>query len=142
MDSSKDLINASISGIGLLYKVAYDMLGTRYKVKSYESMSSDKEGEVGIFLYDAGNDLLTLDGDITYKQVKLHVQVNSYKSDNGFFDALNYLENFVDVIENNQPHIEGIKFIEVVHNGMKARQFGKNEHNIHQCACNILIKYI
>ena len=80
----------------LVYKAVKEKLGTEYKNVFFQTMREDKQGDVGIYLYESSNDVEDLSGDDVYNCIKIQVQVNSEQSEEGLQTALNYLTSFVE----------------------------------------------
>ena len=126
----------------LLYEAVRRKLPDRYKNVFYQYMRDDQIGDVGIYLYQGENDLYTIDGATQYNTVKVHVQVNADKSTQGLQEALDYLTEFVDRIENEQCDISNISFISANHIGPKAIPIGRNEFDIQVVKSDINLKYV
>lgn len=124
-----------------LYQAIKEKLGTEFPV-TYQTMREDKEGVVGIYLYESSNDVEDLAGDTVYESIKCHIQVNATNSEEGIIQALTYLRQFVDRIETENSTVDGIDFVMARHIGPRAICIGKNGYNIQVCVCNIDIKYI
>ena len=126
----------------LVYDAVKEKLGTEYENVFFQTMREDKQGDVGIYLYESSNDLEDLSGDDVYNCIKIQVQVNSEQSEEGLQTALNYLTSFVERIENEASNVDGIEFISVQHIGPRAIPIGKNDFNIIVCKSTIDLKYI
>lgn len=112
-----------------------------YKVY-YQTMHSDRTGEVGIYLYESKNDEEDLSGEQVYRNVKAHVQVNCLEGTNGLIEGLRYLEEFVENIENSAYGINGLQLVSVTHTGPRALPIGKSDKGINICRSVVDIKYI
>ena len=126
----------------LVYKAVKEKLGTEYENVFFQTMREDKQGDVGIYLYESSNDVEDLSGDDIYNCIKIQVQVNSEQSEKGLKTALNYLASFVERIENEASNVNGIGFISAQHIGPRAIPIGKNDFNIIVCKSTIDLKYI
>ena len=126
----------------LVYKAVKEKLGTEYENVFFQTMREDKQGDVGIYLYESSNDVEDLSGDDIYNCIKIQVQVNSEQSEEGLQTALNYLTSFVKRIENEASNVGGIEFISAQHIGPRAIPIGKNDFNIIVCKSTIDLKYI
>ena len=126
----------------LVYDAVKEKLGTEYENVFFQTMREDKQGDVGIYLYESSNDVEDLSGDDIYNCIKIQVQVNSEQSKEGLQTALNYLTSFVERIENEASNVDGIEFISVQHIGPRAIPIGKNDFNIIVCKSTIDLKYI
>lgn len=126
----------------LVYDAVKEKLGTEYENVFFQTMREDKQGDVGIYLYESSNDVEDLSGDDIYNCIKVQVQVNSEQSEKGLKTALNYLTSFVERIENEASNVDGIGFISVQHIGPRAIPIGKNDFNIIVCKSTIDLKYI
>lgn len=129
-------------GLMLVYNAVKEKLGTEYENVFFQTMREDKQGDVGIYLYESSNDLEDLSGDEVYNNIKVQIQVNSEQSEKGLQTALNYLTSFVDRIENEASNVDGIEFISAQHIGPRAIPIGKNDFNIIVCKSTIDLKYI
>ena len=125
----------------LVYDLVSEKLGNGYEHKFYQSMRSDREGDVGIYLYISSNDLEDLSGNEVYNSVKVHVQVNCEAGDDGLKKALNYLTEFTHKIENEVSNTPGIEIVSAQHIGPRALPIGRNEHNILICKSDVDLKY-
>ena len=125
-----------------IYEIAKLFLGDKYKDISYQYQQEDKEGSVGIYLYEGANDRKDIGGDVVYKTVKLHVQVNCFKSHQGLLDGINYISSFVDKIENSPSPFKILTFDSVEHLGPKAIPIGRNKYGITIVKCDVNIQYI
>ena len=126
----------------LVYNTVKEKLGTEYENVFFQTMREDKQGDVGIYLYESSNDVEDLSGDDIYNCIKIQVQVNSEQSEEGLKTALNYLTSFVERIENEASNVDGIEFISAQHIGPRAIPIGKNDFNIIVCKSTIDLKYI
>ena len=126
----------------LVYNAVKEKLGTEYENVFFQTMREDKQGDVGIYLYESSNDVEDLSGDDIYNCIKIQVQVNSEQSEEGLKTALNYLTSFVERIENEASNVNGIEFISVQHIGPRAIPIGKNDFNITVCKSTVDLKYI
>ena len=126
----------------LVYNAVKEKLGTEYENVFFQTMREDKQGDVGIYLYESSNDVEDLSGDDIYNCIKIQVQVNSEQSEEGLQTALNYLTSFVERIENEASNVNGIEFISIQHIGPRAIPIGKNDFNIIVCKSTIDLKYI
>jgi hypothetical protein len=126
----------------LVYDAVKEKLGTEYENVFFQTMREDKQGDVGIYLYESSNDAEDLSGDDIYNCIKIQVQVNSEQSEEGLKTALNYLTSFVERIENEASNVDGIEFISAQHIGPRAIPIGKNDFNIIVCKSTIDLKYI
>ena len=126
----------------LVYDAVKEKLGTEYVNVFFQTMREDKQGDVGIYLYESSNDVEDLSGDDIYNCIKIQVQVNSEQSEEGLQTALNYLTSFVERIENEASNVDGIEFISAQHIGPRAIPIGKNDFNIIVCKSTIDLKYI
>ena len=126
----------------LVYDAVKEKLGTEYENVFFQTMREDKQGDVGIYLYESSNDVEDLSGDDVYNCIKVQVQVNSEQSEEGLQTALNYLTSFVERIENEASNVGGIEFISAQHIGPRAIPIGKNDFNIIVCKSTIDLKYI
>ena len=126
----------------LVYAAVKEKLGTEYENVFFQTMREDKQGDVGIYLYESSNDLEDLSGDDIYNCIKVQVQVNSEQSEEGLQTALNYLASFVERIENEASNVDGIGFISAQHIGPRAKKKKKNDFNIIVCKSTIDLKYI
>ena len=126
----------------LVYDAVKEKLGTEYENVFFQTMREDKQGDVGIYLYESSNDVEDLSGDDIYNCIKIQVQVNSEQSEKGLKTALNYLTSFVKRIENEASNVDGIGFISAQHIGPRAIPIGKNDFNIIVCKSTIDLKYI
>ena len=126
----------------LVYDAVKEKLGTEYENVFFQTMREDKQGDVGIYLYESSNDIEDLIGDDIYNCIKVQVQVNSEQSEEGLKTALNYLTSFVERIENEASNVDGIEFISAQHIGPRAIPIGKNDFNIIVCKSTIDLKYI
>ena len=126
----------------LVYDAVKEKLGTEYENVFFQTMREDKQGDVGIYLYESSNDVEDLGGDDVYNCIKVQVQVNSEQSEEGLQTALNYLTSFVERIENEASNVDGIGFISAQHIGPRAIPIGKNDFNIIVCKSTIDLKYI
>ena len=126
----------------LVYDAVKEKLGTEYENVFFQTMREDKQGDVGIYLYESSNDVEDLSGDDVYNCIKVQVQVNSEQSEEGLKTALNYLTSFVERIENEASNVDGIGFISAQHIGPRAIPIGKNDFNIIVCKSTIDLKYI
>ena len=126
----------------LVYDAVKEKLGTEYENVFFQTMREDKQGDVGIYLYESSNDVKDLSGDDIYNCIKVQVQVNSEQSEEGLQTALNYLTSFVERIENEASNVNGIGFISAQHLGPRAIPIGKNDFNIIVCKSTIDLKYI
>ena len=126
----------------LVYDTVKEKLGTEYENVFFQTMREDKQGDVGIYLYESSNDVEDLSGDDIYNCIKVQVQVNSEQSEEGLQTALNYLTSFVERIENEASNVDGIGFISAQHIGPRAIPIGKNDFNIIVCKSTIDLKYI
>ena len=129
-------------GLMLVYDAVKEKLGTEYENVFFQTMREDKQGDVGIYLYESSNDVKDLSGDDIYNCIKVQVQVNSEQSEEGLQTALNYLTSFVERIENEASNVNGIGFISAQHLGPRAIPIGKNDFNIIVCKSTIDLKYI
>ena len=58
-----------------IYELVSIYLKKIFKCRIYNQfMSFDKEDEIGIFLYDGQNDQYTIDGNVTFRDIKVQVQ--------------------------------------------------------------------
>ena len=126
----------------LVYDAVKEKLGTEYENVFFQTMREDKQGDVGIYLYESSNDVEDLGGYDVYNCIKVQVQVNSEQSEEGLQTALNYLTSFVERIENEASNVDGIEFISAQHIGPRAIPIGKNDFNIIVCKSTIDLKYI
>ena len=126
----------------LVYNAVKEKLGTEYENVFFQTMREDKQGDVGIYLYESSNDVEDLSGDDIYNCIKIQVQVNSEQSEEGLQTALNYLTSFVERIENEASNVDGIEFISAQHLGPRAIPIGKNALNIIVCKSTVDLKYI
>ena len=126
----------------LVYNAVKEKLGTEYENVFFQTMREDKQGDVGIYLYESSNDVEDLSGDDIYNCIKIQVQVNSEQSEKGLKTALNYLTSFVEKIENEASNVDGIEFISAQHIGPRAIPIGKNDFNITVCKSTVDLKYI
>lgn len=126
----------------LVYDAVKKKLGTEYKNVFFQTMREDKQGDVGIYLYESSNDVEDLSGDDVYNCIKIQVQVNSEQSEEGLKTALNYLTSFTERIETEASNVEGIEFISAQHIGPRAIPIGKNDFNILVCKSTVDLKYI
>ena len=126
----------------LVYNAVKEKLGTEYENVFFQTMREDKQGDVGIYLYESSNDVEDLSGDDIYNCIKIQVQVNSEQSEEGLQTALNYLTSFVERIENDASNVDGIEFISAQHIGPRAIPIGKNDFNITVCKNTVDLKYI
>ena len=126
----------------LVYDAVKEKLGTEYENVFFQTMREDKQGDVGIYLYESSNDIEDLSGDDIYNCIKIQVQVNSEQSEEGLQTALNYLTSFVERIENEASNVDDIEFISAQHIGPRAIPIGKNDFNIIVCKSTIDLKYI
>lgn len=126
----------------LVYKAVKEKLDDTYKNVFFQTMREDKQGDVGIYLYESSNDVENLSGDDIYNCIKVQIQVNSEQSEEGLKTALNYLTSFTERIENEASNIEGIGFISAQHIGPRAIPIGKNDFNILVCKSTVDLKYI
>ena len=126
----------------LVYDAVKEKLGTEYENVFFQTMREDKQGDVGIYLYESSNDLEDMSGDDIYNCIKIQVQVNSEQSEEGLKTALKYLTSFVERIENEASNVDGIGFISAQHIGPRAIPIGKNDFNIIVCKSTIDLKYI
>ena len=126
----------------LVYDAVKEKLGTEYENVFFQTMREDKQGDVGIYLYESSNDVEDLSGDDIYNCIKIQVQVNSEQSEKGLKTALNYLTSFVEKIENEASNVDGIEFISAQHIGPRAIPIGKNDFNITVCKSTVDLKYI
>ena len=126
----------------LVYDAVKEKLGTEYENVFFQTMREDKQGDVGIYLYESSNDIEDLSGDDIYNCIKIQVQVNAEQREEGLQTALNYLTSFVDRIENEASNVDGIEFISAQHLGPRAIPIGKNDFNIIVCKSTIDLKYI
>ena len=126
----------------LVYNAVKEKLGTEYENVFFQTMREDKQGDVGIYLYESSNDVEDLSGDDIYNCIKIQVQVNSEQSEEGLQTALNYLTSFVERIENDASNVDGIEFISAQHIGPRAIPIGKNDFNITVCKSTVDLKYI
>ena len=126
----------------LVYNAVKEKLGTEYENVFFQTMREDKQGDVGIYLYESSNDVEDLSGDDIYNCIKIQVQVNSEQSEEGLQTALNYLTSFVERIENEASNVNGIEFISTQHIGPRAIPIGKNDFNITVCKSTVDLKYI
>ena len=126
----------------LVYNAVKEKLGTEYENVLFQTMREDKQGDVGIYLYESSNDVEDLSGDDIYNCIKIQVQVNSEQSEEGLQTALNYLTSFVERIENDASNVDGIEFISAQHIGPRAIPIGKNDFNITVCKSTVDLKYI
>ena len=129
-----------LSSILSLYEAVREKLGAEYTDIKYNTMKSDVEGQVGVYLYEGAADIQNLD-DVEFENIKIQVQVNAYKSEAGIRNALDYLRAFVDRIEYENSAIEGIEFISAIHTGPKAIPIGKNEFGIMVCKSTVELSY-
>jgi hypothetical protein len=125
----------------LIYEAVEKKLGSEYENVYYQTMSEDKPGDVGIYLYESANDTEDLSGNEVYNCIKIHVQVNSEQSTEGMTKALRYLTKFTERIENENSDVDGIEFMSAMHLGPRAIAIGKNNHNILICRSVIDLKY-
>lgn len=125
-----------------IYEAVRIKLGTLYPNIMYQNMLEDKEGCVGIYLYESSNELKDIEGDVVYDSIKIHVQVNAEKSIQGMQKALDYLDKFTRKMENEQSNVGVVKFIEAQHLGPRAVAIGKNAYDILVCKCDVDLKYI
>ena len=109
-----------------------------YKIL-YHTLDRDQEKEIGIYLYENGDDYKSIDKNI-WSNIKVHVQVNAENGEKGFFDALNLLTEFTHNIEKSKPNNLELQDVSVV--GPRAVCFGTNEHNIKMCKSDIALKFI
>lgn len=114
----------------LVYEAIRNKLPNVYTNVFYQFTRDDQIGDVGIYLYEGQNDLYSIDGEEVYAPIKAHIQVNAGKSIDEINKALDYLEEFVNRIENEQSGISGISFISVKHLGPKAIPIGRNKFDI------------
>lgn len=131
-----------MTNLMVLYEVVKNKLGSDYNNIMYQTMNEDKEDCVGIYLYESTNELQTIDGNIQYDAVKIHIQVNASKSSEGLNKALNYLDQFTRRIENEQSNIDDVIIIEAMHLGPRAVCIGRNQYDILVCKCDVDLKYI
>lgn len=125
-----------------LYEAIRLKLGTRYPNIMYQMVRDDVEGDVGIFFYESSNDLRDIPGNDVYDCIKVHVQVNCPRTVEGLWDALAYISEFVERIENEQSNLAQITFIEAVHLGPRAVAVGRNKYDIQIVKCDIDLKYV
>lgn len=123
-----------------IYDAFRKRLEDRYENIKYDTMDEHIPNSVGIYLYPGGNDEITLDGQIVYETIKVHVQVCVNSSD--LVDTLNYLRHFVDRMETEKSGVDGLEFISCQHIGPKAVSTGFNKHGLKVCVCNFELKYI
>lgn len=132
-----------MAGLNKLYQAIENKLGTKYSV-TYESLKEDVEygadNICGIFLYIGQNDEYDFDGCM-YEVVKAHIQVHTDGSIEKTDDAIGYLRDFVDKIENEKSEVAEVKFISCRHIGAKALPTGYNSYNTQVCVSNIEIFY-
>lgn len=125
-----------------IYELVSLYLKKIFKCKIYNQfMSFDKEDEIGIFLYDGQNDQYTIDGNVTFRDIKVQVQYNCKRSNDGLYEGLDKLTEFVDLIEHTQSVIPNISFVSVEHQGAKAKILHRNEYDIQVAYCTLDIKY-
>lgn len=125
----------------LVYEAVEKKLDNTYANVFYHSMRQDKEGDVGIYLYESSNDLEDMAGNEVYNCIKVHVQVNAERGTDGMAKALRYLTRFVNRIENEASDIDGIEFISARHLGPRASPIGNNDYSILVCRSVIDLKY-
>lgn len=125
-----------------VYEAVRIKLGKEYPNVFYQMTREDKDGDVGIFLYESSNDLRDIAGGDVYNSIKVHIQINAPRSADGLVKAIDYLTRFVDKIENTPSNIPNISFIEAVHIGPKAVPIGRNKFDILVCKCDIDLKYV
>ena len=125
----------------LVYDAVKEKLGTEYENVFFQTMREDKQGDVGIYLYESANDVEDMAGEEVFNCIKVHVQVNSEQSTEGMAKALRYLTKFTERIENENSDVDGVEFISAQHLGPRAIAIGKNNYNILICRSVIDLKY-
>lgn len=125
-----------------IYDLVKSKLGDVYANVFYQTMRADKHGDVGIYLYQGQDDLEDMCGNAVYNCIKIHVQINSEKGNDGLSKALQYLSDFTYRIEKEQSDMDNIQIISAKHLGPRAVPIGKNEFGILICKCDIDLKYV
>ena len=112
-----------------------------FKNVYFNTMQEDLEGDVGIYLYESSNDLEDMSGDVYMRNIKVQVQVNSFKSFEGLKQAIEYLTLFVNKIEYNAETTDKISLMGCKHIGPVAIPIGRNKFGILVCRSTIDLKY-
>ena len=111
-----------------------------YLSPTFQTMHDDKEGAIGIYIYEGPDDVVDMDGDLVLGCCKVQIQFNAFKSAKGLEDALEYLEQTVGNIESSFI-ANGIELVSAIHLGPPAMCIGRNEYDIQVCKSTLDLKY-
>ena len=109
---------------------------------TWETMSEDIPGDVGIFLIESKNDIECIDGETLEESIKAQIMVNAFEGEDGIDQVSKYLRDFLDNIENTIINKDGLEIIRVRHLGPKASKAYVNGLGISVWRCEINIDYL
>lgn len=124
-----------------LYKFVESCLDDTYETVVYDSIDTDKQGQVGIFLYQSSDDEETLD-ETQWESIKAQVQVTANPGEAGIQEVSDYLRSFIDKIEGKyESGLIGLEIINCHHIGGKVLKIKTFDNNISMWRSVIDIKY-